>query len=1209
MKNKITKDQALSTIEKNIIKELPNKQLWGDLDISYEEYENLRDRIKHILSFEDINISYICKNYPCSLVTFMVALVCYKYNLNFWGLMSNQLETPIYGQLESEIGACARKQFDKYGFDYSDVKDERRVNLEPIFYEAGLPPESSLHDLFYVLKYDDKTEFDPQLIIDDLIEMRGYHIRKPMQKFLRRFREDRAIEYVVEVHDAMLCVDQSMSGASHYIGNYIEWKEQERSKENANARKKKEFQTKPYLYFENGRRGLCLVLPRTIMKDEWIDDVQWEITGDDGFELHKKVVVFGDVGHRYIDSIIVPVAASKSYTVKLIDNESFEESVIIEWEIDGIQKNEIVFFNANGRMVNARYLMYPYGVMIIGKDATLIETKHTTITTQMYPATSDNYSIVTVEPLGRDAMLSFESKQNTIVMTTRPQIKLSFEGKTLFGMPEESGWKIFTDVPQLVINIEEGQAVEGLELRIGPKKIFVDEYFSDGYAKIPLKKIFRGMFHEFGTYSIRLYQDNRFMKQVEFSLVPKIYSTYNPLLSWPKQGTQRSKQIKFEKNPNWEMDFTNCIVINDETYYIVEYQPMIGVINGVLRSLDEERNFSCSFELPVNPYEMEVIENGVLMEEEERKLKKIGLLDFQNTKHWVSLKCFGNFKDRFYRLKLRTVNGIEQVEKISLAQNSCGHFDLSIFNDTLATCPLPAQIELWCDEDEELVSSVVSIADLIHLKNRPGYSHKSHYVSINAEDQTWDLIIKRFGVNKKECRLPFVDSKVARTKSGTILRGYKCEEPLEDGLYFVESSNVQHDFEFEEEEKVSISNETDTMYVSIRDRKEPILTLSDWLDTLVRDILACGTSKDIANMTSYGWIKTLKELKVEITVADYEKLISLAYFVQTKCAKVKKKSMLNCMRAISADILNAESRLELIRMLLKMECPSTIFDICLREYNLYLFLPGSSDAKELAEEIEPYSVEISMLLRMGIEDSIRDTIWREKYRELIGREAVKELLSVPDIKDTVQIAEAQKQFLREQSNCLVRINLTKEISGDMEPIQEMIRVTPKKIIFDITKKPDSGIYFAHIRYVDQYINWYGMTHDRNQEILPEIKNEMIKIVQECSVDIMKSIDQLKRSTDLKNLIIQYENALQARYRGNPLGNMIACIPARFFYLQGLAALLAKLPTEYRKYGWAIRAGEKFMIRAMSIAPRISKRDLIMSSTYIYLKRKEEKLCR
>ena len=93
------------------------------------------------------------------------------------------------------------------------------------------------------------------------------------------------------------------------------------------------------------------------------------------------------------------------------------------------------------------------------------------------------------------------------------------------------------------------------------------------------------------------------------------------------------------------------------------------------------------------------------------------------------------------------------------------------------------------------------------------------------------------------------------------------------------------------------------------------------------------------------------------------------------------------------------------------------------------------------------------------------------------------------------------------------------------------------------------------------------------------------------------------------MVTEYEDVLRARYRKNPLGNLNVCIPARYFYLQGLAALMAKLPAEYRKYGWAIRPAEQFMVQALSIAPRMAKRDLMMASTYIYLKRKEEKLCR
>ena len=77
---------------------------------------------------------------------------------------------------------------------------------------------------------------------------------------------------------------------------------------------------------------------------------------------------------------------------------------------------------------------------------------------------------------------------------------------------------------------------------------------------------------------------------------------------------------------------------------------------------------------------------------------------------------------------------------------------------------------------------------------------------------------------------------------------------------------------------------------------------------------------------------------------------------------------------------------------------------------------------------------------------------------------------------------------------------------------------------------------------------------------------------------------MKMIKELRHITEEYETALKARYRQDPLANLKAAIPARFFYLQGLAAFLAKLPTEYRKYGWAVRTGEAFMVNALRIAP-------------------------
>ena len=274
-----------------------------------------------------------------------------------------------------------------------------------------------------------------------------------------------------------------------------------------------------------------------------------------------------------------------------------------------------------------------------------------------------------------------------------------------------------------------------------------------------------------------------------------------------------------------------------------------------------------------------------------------------------------------------------------------------------------------------------------------------------------------------------------------------------------------------------------------------------------------------------------------------------------------------------------------------------------------LFERGSEDSKVLAEKLENNSTELSMLLLMGIEESVWNTIRRDKYRDLIGKEAIRCMLSVPGEDNPAVIAMEQKKFLREYSPCKVRINLTKEISGDMEPLMAMLEITWKSVVFNIAKKPDYGIYFDRIRYVDQYVNWYTANHDKKGDMLPWKRELMKAMVQAGCTNILKSFQEFGKDGFFGQMMTNYNKALRERFKGDPFANMNANNYQRYFYLQGLAAFLVMLPPEYRKYGWPVRAGEQFMADAVRVAPRIARRDLVMAATYIYLVRKEEKLCR
>ena len=64
---------------------------------------------------------------------------------------------------------------------------------------------------------------------------------------------------------------------------------------------------------------------------------------------------------------------------------------------------------------------------------------------------------------------------------------------------------------------------------------------------------------------------------------------------------------------------------------------------------------------------------------------------------------------------------------------------------------------------------------------------------------------------------------------------------------------------------------------------------------------------------------------------------------------------------------------------------------------------------------------------------------------------------------------------------------------------------------------------------------------------------------------------------------------------------------RFFYLLGISALLFCLKDTFSVPVSSAQAAELFLARAGQIAPRMVQRDLVMASTYVYLKEKERSL--
>lgn len=186
---------------------------------------------------------------------------------------------------------------------------------------------------------------------------------------------------------------------------------------------------------------------------------------------------------------------------------------------------------------------------------------------------------------------------------------MSLSGKSLFSLDAVNpNANIFTEIPILTITVDGVMGTNGLEIKVGGVSHPI-EIDSSAENIFEIKKLAKNAINGYGTYSIRLYQFGRFLKQVEFSYVPKIKTNYSPIISWTINDERRAKKnYKFQRLDDWEMEFAGCIVGGDDDNYTVEVPSNVGEIQVVLKSMAEDFVFSCEFNLPVRPYDIDIVD-------------------------------------------------------------------------------------------------------------------------------------------------------------------------------------------------------------------------------------------------------------------------------------------------------------------------------------------------------------------------------------------------------------------------------------------------------------------------------------------------------------------------------------------------------------------------------------------------------------------------
>jgi hypothetical protein len=1187
---KFTEEESLKHIDTEIKKECKNLVYWGDLDLSREDLEIIRDRLVVFIE-RGIAFKSLFELYPFAMASYAVFLSKYKYNGDFWGMITEEVGLDKFNAPEQiQIGKMILKVFDACGLDYNVAKESGRKYVDSVLYEVGEPPESNLGDLFYIFKYGFMSNVEPQILIDE-IKSKAYGVHKPLLHFLENFPEERALNFVLDIQDTYFAATQTDDFTGKYSPAYSEWVEHDKAKSVYRGKESDEHvEVRPYFYFDNGKKGLCIVLPRQNMTEEWVESAVWKISGYEDFSVERECFVQGAEGKRFTEQLIVPVSPCQGYNLIFEYNDGFETHPT-PYELKGVEKEDFLYFNSNGQRINQRYLRSPFGIVVYPVDYKILS-KDVARDIQSYPLLTTEYKIEQISPFGIDAQYKLQTDGEDIVLQMRPQINASLSGKKLFDSEYlESEIPLFLEIPKLHVIFEGFTTEEGIELRIGNITIPVEKLSLDEENVIDISARFEEK--SYGIHSIRVYQFGKFIKQIRFCLLPNFKTKYASNLNWLGHDADL-KKVVISKVDGWQIDFENGNVqdLPDKYEVLVPYRD--GVLNGSIISNQDKLHLAIKFELPICAFKAELISDNDVAE-------RCDLNDFLEGRPWLTLSFYGEYRNYTYSAELLSVNGVEQKREIKLSDNGAVNFDLNIFRDTVQTTPLPVKIKLLNNDSDESYDVLV-IDEVVKFKFRPTYIQRINAFAIKEEDINGNVTVEKFGDPEFSLLLNYDES----TVNERGWRIFHLSDKLLSGYYRIVRENSFDDL-FAINDDFTVTMQTDQFFVSTRNKKELIGGFSDWLEQFIFDLIRYRKAKkleDLKASESCSSRNCLQQYAGEaLSDADIANLALLGNILDCKIPNTHKNIVCEIMSLVSKTILTNVDRYRIVERLVDTKADSCTFDLCQKNYCLMLleFPQGTTKTKikELAASIKISSIKLALLMLLNGNVPIRETIGSAAYRDIIGQDALVEMMNSDETSEMRN--EDRKHFLREDGLSHVHIRLTDDISG-INNFSEMIdekRSRTGKIYLDKHKIPNVGIYFNGSRYTDLFVNWYIRNHLGDESEESGLRQTMRSVFDDFKTKVYDKLLTICRDPKIGFYLNGYNIILLKRTSNNVSGFSFPT----FFYFQGLAALIVILEDNENTVEIK-KAANRFMVTAFQVAPYLSERDALMASLYIYLKQKE-----
>ena len=460
----------IAVIETHIKDYLCHCEMWGDLNISLEEYDCIKEKIAGALGSNPSakEVKAIFRKYPIVMVTDIISFVLFDYDNNeFWSGWASRFNIDIAMNNQTEIGRMVREIFEK--FEFKVIEDGGYVYVTPILCQAGIP-SSCFDKLFDILDSTlNSSYFMAREIVSELMSYRSYLIDAPVERYFRLHTE-RAIELIVQLRQMMHAVgDLSVSREltelpevhsfeQRRVKRYAQWSA-ETKKLGKKSRKNTQYYFSPKLVYDD-TKGICLFIPEQTLRQDSIYKLRWIIIGDGDAGNAKTVYsqVYADQDRNYTREANIPVDIANTYTIQLRDDDDDSVQLTNSWVVNGLGNSiDILTFNESGSLLppTQRYIARKGTIVVFdSRRASITEINSINKVDVNLPYSWADLQAFCAYPTDKDARLTIQTLSEVICIESKKSFDIDLvQVGTLFDEKYKGNeTPVYTRFPTVELN-------------------------------------------------------------------------------------------------------------------------------------------------------------------------------------------------------------------------------------------------------------------------------------------------------------------------------------------------------------------------------------------------------------------------------------------------------------------------------------------------------------------------------------------------------------------------------------------------------------------------------------------------------------------------------------------------------------------------------------------------------------------------------------